>query len=89
MEESDIITVGKTFQTYNELERFVQNYQALNFIQLYKRNAQSIAAAEKRRTGSTKIKEDLKYNRINFSCIHGGKKFQTNSTGKRPNTRYL
>ena len=50
MEESDIITVGKTFQTYYELEKFVQNYQALNFIQLYKRNSESIAAAETRRT---------------------------------------
>ena len=88
MEESDIHD-GKTFQSYHELEQFVQNYQSINFIQLYKRSLESIAAAEKRRTGNTKIKEDLKFNRINFSCIHSGKKFQTNSTGKRPNTRYL
>ena len=68
--------MGQTFQSYHELEQFVQKYQSINSIQLYiKTNTESIAAAEKRRTGNTKNKEEIKFYRIIFSCIHGGKKF--------------
>jgi hypothetical protein len=41
-----------------------------------------------KRNPSRKASVDLKYSRIELACIHGGKKIVSETSGKRPNTRY-
>ena len=82
----DGLCIAKTFDTFNELESFIKDIEEKHFIQLYKGNSQCFGSALKR-TQNRKIKKELKYVRLLYSCIHGGRKFSTTSTGKRPNTR--
>jgi len=63
-----------------------KNIGEKHFIQLYKRNSQTVGSALKR-TQNRKINKELKHVRLLYSCIHRGRKFSTTSTGKRPNTR--
>ena len=83
--------MGQTFQSYHELEQFVQKYQSINFIQLYiKTNSESIAAAEKRRTGNTKNKEEIKFTEYLFPVFTEAKNSkQVRQEKLRPNTLFL
>ena len=81
----DGLCIGKTFDTFNELESFIKDIEEKHFIQLYKKNSQTVGSALKR-TQNRKIKKE--HVRLLYSCIHGGRKFSTTSTGQGPNTRF-
>lgn len=77
------LAVGATFSTYAELENEIEKYQVENSVQLYKRDSRTIEAAL-RRAPNREFNKAIKYSELVFSCIHGGKKFVSQSTGKRP-----
>jgi hypothetical protein len=78
------LDIGSEFGSYDDLEKAVQAFQSSNFVQLYKRSSRSLAAYQKR-CPKKKLNPDLVYSEVDFACINGGGKFQTKSTGKRPN----
>jgi zinc finger SWIM domain-containing protein 3 len=71
------IAVGAAFPAYSELEQE-------HSVQYYKRDSRSIEAAL-RRAPNREFSEAIKYSELVYSCIHGGKKFTSLSSGKRPN----
>jgi len=82
--------INNKFSSYEELLVFkgnYGNYENYNFIQLYTRTSQTLDYFFKRNP-SRKASVNLKYSRIELACIHGGKKFVSETSGKRPNTRY-
>ena len=83
----DEFYVGQTFDSFDNLENWIKNYEEKNYIQLYKRNSQTVESAIKR-TAERYVEKKLKYVRLTYSCIHGGRNFCSTSNGNRPNTRY-
>ena len=81
------ININDKFSSYEELLVFKGNYEKYNFIQLYTRTSQTLDYFFKRNP-SRKASVNLKYSRIELACIHGGTKFVSETSGKRPNTRY-
>ena len=77
------IFTGATFTSFEELEKEIIKYQRENFVQLYKRDSQTIDAAL-RRARNRKFNPSIQYSEVVYSCIHGGKKFKSESKGKRP-----
>ena len=74
---------GAKFSSYNDLSKAVEWYQNENFIQLYRRDSRNIEATLKR-APNRKFNPEIKYSELVYSCIHGGKKFKSESKGKRP-----
>ena len=79
------LSIGDRFSSFAELEQKVKSYQVANYVQLWKRDTRTIAAAQ-RRTPNRHFNPDIKYAEILYSCVHGGRKHLSKSTGKRPNT---
>ena len=74
-------TVGELFQTYDMLERKLDEYKQKNFVELWKRDARTIEAARKRI--DRPLKAELKYYEVKFCCIHGGQSFKSKGKGMR------
>ena len=64
------------------LESKTEEYQHSSCVQFYKRSSHTTVAAKSRCPKKTFI-DALKVSEITFSCIHGGKTFKTECTGKR------
>ena len=75
-------SVGKKFLSYSALESKIEQYQRSSCVQFYKRSLRTIPVANSRCPKKT-FNEALKVSEITFSCIHGGKTFKTECTGKR------
>ena len=72
------------FTSCSELEEKIKSYEQSNSVQLWKREARTVASATKR--VDRYLKPDLKYYQLKYCCIHGGKEFQTDGKGIRQNT---
>ena len=79
---------GQEFSSYFEVLEALQIYQNKNYVQFYKRNSLGIQAAAKR-CPKKKFSPELKYSEVDFRCVHGGKKFKSQSKGVRPNKQYV
>ena len=73
--------LGETFRSYEEVEVKVKEYEKANFVQLWKREARTIASAQKR--VERYMKPELKYYQLKYCCIHGGKRFRPGGSGLR------
>ncbi|KAH9372345.1 hypothetical protein HPB48_001598 [Haemaphysalis longicornis] len=88
MQETDTgkvrLAVGDRFRSFDELEARITQYSEENCVQLWKRDARTIAAANNR-VGklASKMSEGLKYYQIRYCCIHGGAKFVSTNKGAR------
>ena len=83
--EAAAFTVRKSFNSYQELEDRVKAYEESSFIQLYRRDTRTLAAARKRVPRKVeRAKKELVYYSIRFACVFGGKTYQNKSTGQRP-----
>jgi hypothetical protein len=80
------LSIGAKFESYDEVAAIIKDYQAENFVQLYKRDSRTIEAAS-RRCSKKIFAARLRYSELDYSCIHGGKKFESESKGARPNVR--
>ena len=75
---------GQEFSSYSEVLEALQIYQNKNYVQFYKRNSLGIQAAAKR-CPKKNFSPELKYSEVDLRCVHGGKKFKSQSKGVRPN----
>jgi zinc finger SWIM domain-containing protein 3 len=75
--------VGDKFCSFEELQQLLLLYQKQQSVQLYVRDSHTTVAAVKRNTKKN-FKTELKYSELTYRCIHGGKKYTSTSTGKRP-----
>ncbi len=81
--EKNGISTGATFNSFDELEKEIMKYQHENYVQFYKRDSRTIDAAL-RRAPNRNFNPSIQYSEVVYSCIHGGKKFKSESKGKRP-----
>ena len=82
------MAVGSTFSEYADLEKEIEKYQLEHATQFYKRDSRTIEAAL-RRAPNREFSKAIRYSELVYSCIHGGKKFISQSSGKRPNQQYV
>ncbi len=78
----DIFTVGHTFSSFEELETALDRYKKKNYVDFWRRDSRTIAAAQKRGVDRP-LNAELKYYEIKYCCIHGGQSFKSRGAGKR------
>ena len=80
------LTVGTKFQSFTELKNALDCFQRANFCQFYVRDSRTLQQARKFSPKLIQtVPEELKYNFVNYSCIHGGRCFKSRpKTGTRP-----
>ncbi|KAH8020993.1 hypothetical protein HPB51_011360 [Rhipicephalus microplus] len=84
------LAVGDRFGTFEDLEACISRFSAENCLQLWKRDARTIAAA-KNRVGklASKMSESLKFRyQFQYCCIHGGAKFISTNQGARKSSTF-
>jgi zinc finger SWIM domain-containing protein 3 len=74
---------GATFASFNELEKVQRAYEQEHFCKLYTRRSRTVESALKRTPNKT-FDAKIKFSELEICCIHGGKKFKSTSSGKRP-----
>ena len=72
---------GETFSTFQELEKKIEQFKRVSFVDLWIRDSRTVAAAQKRLTKS--LKPELKYYELKLACVHGGRTFKSENKGKR------
>ncbi|XP_057331387.1 uncharacterized protein LOC130671482 [Microplitis mediator] len=86
-EEVSELKVNQRFNTFEELEKKIKNYQGYKNCAFYKRDCVTIEKC--RRQGVKRhIEPNLKYYSIRYCCINGGKKFKSMSTGERSSSTF-
>lgn len=83
MNSGSRIAVSTAFSSLEDLDKAIGSYQLENFVQFYKRDSRTIEAAL-RRAPNRYFNPAIKYSEVVYSCIHVGKKFKSESKGKRP-----
>ena len=71
--------IGETFSTFSELEEKIRQFKDNAFIDLYRRDSKTIEKANVKRH----IKAELRFYRIKYACVFGGRKFKSFSKGER------
>ena len=79
-----MLRCGDEFRSYKDIYDAVSAFQQATFVQLYRRCSRKIKSASVR-APKKNFNQDLVYSEIDYACQHGGKKYKTTSTGKRPN----
>jgi len=72
---------GESFSTFNELEKKIDEFKRVSFVDLWIRDSRTVAAAQKRFTKV--LNPNLKYYELKLTCIHGGRSFKSENKGKR------
>ena len=71
--------LGECFDSFAELEEKIIQYERQNYVNPWVRSSRAI--------GATHLKKHLdpaiRYYEIKYACIHGGRKFKSESTGAR------
>ena len=73
--------VGDLFASYKDLEDKIERFKVENYVDLWKRDSRTIVAAKKRL--NRKLNPELKYYKLTFCCINGGKTFNATGKGQR------
>lgn len=80
--------VGECFSSYKQLDDKVKAYEKSRSVQLGHRDSRTLEAAKKRAPKRVDgANRELKYYNIHFTCMFGGKKFRSKSTGLRTHQR--
>ena len=69
-----VFRVGDYFTSFLKLEEKIKSYEQSNSVQLWKREARTVASATKR--VDRYLKPDLKYYQLKYCYIHGEKSFK-------------
>lgn len=80
--EAGFLKVGATFISFDNFDKMLSQHQDKCFCLYYKRDSRTIAQARTKKI-TRYIAPELKYYYLNYSCIHGGKRFKSKSVGKR------
>ena len=75
---------GDEFFSFEELAHAMRNFEEQSYVCLYNRSSRTIKAT-KGQVPNKVFRDELKYSELDYSCIHGGKNFQSKSRGSRPN----
>ena len=78
--------VRESFKTFEELKPRLLSIKKENFVELWKRDCRTIAAARKRGIDRP-LNPSLKYYDIKCCSIHGGQAFKPRGAGKRSTLR--
>jgi hypothetical protein len=82
--DGNVLRVWAKYKSFTDLECALKKFQQDNYVQLYK-----IGTGSKYK--NMKVAESaaglLIYKELDYSCIHGGTHFSSNSSGQCPNTR--
>ena len=81
--------VGDTFSSYDDLKKKLAEFEKSHSVQLTQRDSRTLEAAARRVPMRVKnANTALVYYSISFSCVFGGKKYNSKGSGKRPHQRY-
>ena len=88
----DTLYVGKTYSNLPSIIEDIEEYEKKNFVKFWRRSSRKLDSYKKRCTKkfdklTPTFKENFDMVEMTYTCIHGGRKFQCRSTGKRPNTK--
>lgn len=87
--ESVALKAGDAFNSFEEVERLIRRYEQSTFVNLYITDSRSVEAfVTKTPNKASIVNMDLKYQRLTYACIRGGRKFIPKSQGRRM-TRWL
>jgi hypothetical protein len=78
----EVLRVGDSFKTCAEFECKLFDFERQNCVQLYKRDARTVSAAQKR-VPNWPLNYDIKYYEIRYCCISGGTTFKARGRGIR------
>ena len=70
------------FASIEELEAKIELFKKDNFVELWKRDSRTIAAARKRGVDRP-LSPRLKYYEVKYCCVHGGQAFKPRGQGQR------
>lgn len=74
-------TIGEIFNSVEEFEKKMEAYKKQAFVEFYRRDSRTIAAARKR--VDRPLKAELKYFDLKYCCVHGGRAFKPRGKGSR------
>ena len=81
--------IGETLSSYDDLQKKLAKFEKSHSVQLTQRDSRTLEAAARRVPKRVKnANAALVYYSINFSCVFGGKKYNSKGSGKRPHQRY-
>ena len=72
---------GDSFQSFSELEEKLQAFKARKYIEFWRRDARTIEAVQNRLNRT--ISPSLKYYKLKYCCINGGRAFKPKGKGVR------
>jgi zinc finger SWIM domain-containing protein 3 len=79
-----ILRAGDLFSSFDEVEKVMKEYERASYVNFYISDSRSIGAASSKAPRITeKARKELKYHRLVYACIHGGRKFVSKSKGRR------
>ena len=85
-----VLRAGDLFDSFDEVEQVIREYERVSFVNFYITDSQSIGcAAKKAPKMAAKARKELKYHRLVYACIHGGRKFKSKSQGRRKHQRFV
>ena len=73
--------ISEQFKSFQSLQEKISSYETENFVKLWIRDSRSICAAQGR--VKRKLTEEIRYYKLMYACIHGGKKFKPCGKGAR------
>ena len=79
--EEVTFSVNDVFNSFEELDKKIKQYEGKKVVQLWKRNSRTIEAARKRI--DRHLDKRIKYYELTYSCVHGGRKFRPKGEGRR------
>jgi zinc finger SWIM domain-containing protein 3 len=88
-DDGSALRVGAKHKSFTDIECALKKFQQDNYVQLYKRSSRKLGTGSKYK--NMEVAESaaglLIYKELDYSCIHGGKKFSSISNDQLPNTR--
>ena len=88
-DDGSALRVGAMYKSFTDLECALKKFQQDNYVQRYKRGSRKLGTGSKYKNMEAAESAAclLIYKELDYSCIHGVKKFSSISNGQRPNTR--
>ena len=71
------LNIGEEYSSLQEL-----SWEESNFVTLYTRSSRSVEASKKR-APKRKFNDELKFSKLDYACVHGGRDYKSKSTNKR------
>lgn len=79
--------MGDTFDTFEEFEAALEAYKKKAFVEFWRRDSRTIAAARERGIDRP-LKAELKYHELKYCFIHGGQQFKARGKGQEAHRKW-